>query len=145
MARSVAGASSMGSTSTQVAVPVPATPAPMRPVQAAHDHRELAVGQLAGVLDLGHGADGGVAAVDLGDQQEVAAGVAGGAGAERDSGVSRVAVTTMPGSTTPLVRGRSGRVSIRKLRHSFSRSRGCDTLINSGCRPAFLEHISKTH
>ena len=44
------------------------------------DHRELAVGQLTGVLDLGDGADGGVAAVDLGDEQQVATGVAGGAG-----------------------------------------------------------------
>src|SRR5215218_6556933 len=77
MARSVAGGSSIGSISTQVAVPVPATPGP---VQAAHDHRQLPVGQLAGVLDLGDGADGGVAAVDLGDEQQVAAGVTGGAG-----------------------------------------------------------------
>ena len=94
------------------------------PVQAAHHHRELAVGQLAGVLDLGHGADPGVAAVDLGDQQQVAAGVAGGAGRRPRLWRLQGGGHDHARKHDPAGQGQEGQGHRRELRHSFSRSKG---------------------
>jgi hypothetical protein len=46
-------------------------------VQASHEHRSGAVGQRAGLLDLGDGADRGVAPVKARQQQQLAVGAAG--------------------------------------------------------------------
>src|SRR5829696_5931534 len=105
------------------------------PVQAAPDHRQLPVGQLAGVLDLGDGADGGVAAVDLGDEQQVAAGVTGGAGRRTRLGRLQGGGDDHSRQHDPAGQGQEGEGLDRELGHAFSRSKGCDTLINTRPRP----------
>ena len=80
-----------------------------------------AAGQLAGLLDPGDRADPGVAPVDAGHEEQLAVGRLAASAAARASSVSRAMVTTMPGSTTPEVRGSRGRVwSSSAMRGSIS-------------------------
>ena len=77
----------------------------------AADHERLdARTRLAELLDLGDRADAGVAAVDPAARAAATlVGPAAASAAACASSVSSVRVTTMPGSTTPVVRGSSGR------------------------------------
>ena len=104
------------------------TPAPTRARRLGpHDEGGGAAGQLAARLDAGDGADAGVAAVDAGDEQEAPAVVADGVvTAALASSVSRAMVTTIWGSTTPWVRGRTGRV--RRSRSAMRASGASDGL-----------------
>src|SRR4029450_11069793 len=158
VARSVAGGSVIGSTPTQVAVPVPATPAPMRarcrprtttaswPLGSSPAFSILAtgptvawgagaVGRLSCFLNLGAVPARRVAAVDLGDQQQVPAGVAGGAGRRPRLGGLQGGGHDHPRQHDPAGQGEEGQGIGRELRHAFSRSMGCDALINAAPRP----------
>ena len=107
------------------ALPVPTTPVPTRarPLGPHDQRRRCRWAAGAGRLDAGDGADGGVAAVEAGDEQEATV-VAGGVDGGRASSVSRAMVTTIWGSTTPVVRGRTGRV--RAVRSAMGGAPGED-------------------
>jgi hypothetical protein len=94
-----------------------------RPAQAAHDDRELAVGQLAGVLDLGHRAHAGVAAVDPRHEQELAAGVVGGAGGRARLRRLEGCGHDHAGEHDPAGQGQEGKGLGRQLWHLVSRSK----------------------
>ena len=98
------------STSTHRACPVPGTAVPSRARSMPRTATAgMPPGSSPGLHDLGHHADRGVAAVDEGDEHEMAAGRLGRLGRGLASSDSSAMVKTIPGSTTPEVRGSRGR------------------------------------
>ena len=74
-------------------------------------HRGQAAGQVALLHHLGDHADAGVAALDVGHEQQPPPAERAESTAARASSDSRAMVKTIPGSTTPEVRGSNGSVT----------------------------------